>query len=200
MEIANHQNNITPLRHLISQAGVHGYLLLAAPLLTFYTARGRSEGYDVVDSSAVIQVAYAMLIFVCSARYLMLPCGKRALVFLFSRPTVYLLLFILMCIFSFTWSEKPLYSAFMGFQSLAYLILLTVILDRLRNNCTAQDIVEWLLFWIVWRIFGGITLRMVYEDRELAVRIASQAAMLGDEYDCRKKAEVIFRELQKLVT
>jgi len=100
MEIANHQSNITPLRHLIGQAGVHGYLLLAAPILTFYTARGRSEGYDVVDSSAVIQVAYAMLIFIFSVGYLMLPSGKRALVFLFSRPMVYLLLFILMCIFS----------------------------------------------------------------------------------------------------
>lgn len=161
MEIANHQSNITPLRHLIRQAGVHGYLLLAEPLLAFYTARGRSEGYDVVDLSAVIQVAYAMLIFVCLVRYLMLPSGKRALVFLFSRPTVYLLLFIIMCIFSFSWSEKPLYSAFMGFQSLAYFILLTVILDRLRNNCTAQDIVEWLLFWIVWQIFWGLTLRIV---------------------------------------
>lgn len=160
MEIANHQSNITPLRHLICQAGVHGYLLLAEPLLSFYTARGRLEGYDVVDSSAAIQVAYTMLIFIFSVRYLMLPCGKRALVFLFSRPTVYLLLFILMCIFSFLWSEKPLYSAFMGFQCLSYLILLIVILDRLRNNCTAQDMVEWMMLWIVWQIFWGTALRM----------------------------------------
>ena len=161
MEIANHQSNITPLRHLIRQAGVHGYLLLAGPLLTFYTARGRSEGYDSVDTSAAIQIAYAMLIFVFSVRYLMLPCGKRALVFLLSRPTVYLLLFIMMCIFSFSWSEKPLYSAFMGFQSLAFLMLLTVILDRLRISCTAQDIVEWLLLWIVWQIFWGLMVRIV---------------------------------------
>ncbi len=40
----------------------------------------------------------------------------------------------------------------------------------------------------------------ICEDRQLATRIASKAAMLGDEYDCRKKAEVIFRALQKLVT
>lgn len=160
MEIANHQSNITPLRHLIRQAGVHGYLLLAVPLLAFLTSRGRMEGYDVVDSSAAIQVAYAMLFFIFSVRYLMLPCGKRALVFLFSRPTVYLLLYILMCILSFVWSEKPLYSAFMGFQCLSYLILLIVILDRLRNNCTAQDMVEWMMLWIVWQIFWGTALRM----------------------------------------
>ncbi len=161
MEIANHQNNITPLKHLIRQAGVHGYLLLAGPLLAFLTSRGRTEGYDVVDTSAAIQIAYAMLIFVFSVRYLMLPCGKRTLVFLLSRPTVYLLLFILMCVLSFSWSEKPLYSAFMGFQSLACFILLTVVVDRLRINCTAQDIVEWLLLWIVWRIFWGLTFRIV---------------------------------------
>jgi len=161
MEIDNHQSNITPIRHLIGQAGIHGYLLLAEPLLAFYIARGRSEGYDSIDSSAAIQVAYAMLIFIFSVGYLMLPCGKRALVFLLSRPTVYLLLFIMMCIFSFSWSEKPLYSAFMGFQSLAYLILLTVILDRLRTNCTAQDIVEWLLLWMVWQIFWGLMVRIV---------------------------------------
>ena len=157
------KNNITPLRHLIRQAGVHGYLLLAGPLLTFYTARGRSEGYDVVDTSAAIQAAYAMLIFVFSANYLLSPCGKRALVFLLSRPTVYLLLFIMMCISSFLWSEKPIYSAFMGFQCLAFFMLLTVILDRLRNNCTAQDIVEWLLLWIVWQIFWGLMVRIVRE-------------------------------------
>lgn len=178
MEIANNQNNITPLKHLIRQAGVHGYLLLVEPLLTFYTARGRTEGYDVVDLSAAIQVAYAMLIFIFSVRYLMLPCGKRALVFLFNRPTVYLLLFILMCVFSFSWSEKPLYSAFMGFQSLAYFILLTVILDRLRNNCTAQDIVEWLLFWIVWQIFWNLTLRIVWGQLYYSV-FASERLQTG---------------------
>jgi glycosyltransferase involved in cell wall biosynthesis len=43
-------------------------------------------------------------------------------------------------------------------------------------------------------------LRCIYRDRELSARIASQAAMLGDEYDCRKKAEVILGALQKLVT
>jgi len=42
-------------------------------------------------------------------------------------------------------------------------------------------------------------LRMLYEHPEYAARI-SQRAALGDEYDCRKKAEVIFRALQKLVT
>ncbi|MFH1884737.1 MAG: glycosyltransferase family 4 protein [Planctomycetota bacterium] len=43
-------------------------------------------------------------------------------------------------------------------------------------------------------------LRCIYRDRELSARIALQAAMLGDEYDCRKKAETIFGALQKLVS
>lgn len=92
------------------------------------------EGYDNIDTSAVVQATYAMLIFIFSVVYLMLPWGKRVWFFLLSRPTVYLLLFILMCILSSAWSEKPLYSAFMGFQCLAFLVLLAVILDRLRNN------------------------------------------------------------------
>jgi hypothetical protein len=66
-----------------------------------------------------------------------------------------------MCILSFTWSDKPIYSAFMGFQAFSYSILLIVILDRLWNNCTAQDIVEWLLLWIVWRIFWDLTYRII---------------------------------------
>ncbi len=160
MEIANHQGNITSLRHLIRQAGWYGYLLLMEPLLEFLTSRGRRGGYDTVDSSAILQIAYTMLIFIFAVRYLMLSCGKRALVFMFKRPTVYLLLYILMCILSFVWSEKPLYSAFMSFQCLSYLILLIVILDRLRNNCTAQDMVEWVMLWIVWQIFWGTALRM----------------------------------------
>jgi len=162
MEIADYQSNITPLRHLIRQAGWHGYLLLAAPLLSFVTARGRLEGYDSIDNSAILQVTYAILIFIFSVWYLMLPCGKRALVFLLSRPMVYLLFFILMCILSASWSEKPLYTAFMGFQCLTFFVLLTVILDRLRNNCTAQDIVEWIMLWMVWQIFWGLLFRAVH--------------------------------------
>jgi len=43
-------------------------------------------------------------------------------------------------------------------------------------------------------------LRMVYENPEYAARIASNAAVLSDEFDCRRKAEVIFGRLQKIVT
>lgn len=162
MEIVDYQSNITPLRRLIGQAGIHGYLLLAESLLFFITTRGRLEGYDSIDTSAAIQAIYTMLIFIYSMWYLMLPSGRRALVFLSSRPTVYLLLFILMCIFSSLWSEKPLYSVFMGFQCLAFLLLLTVILDRLTNNCTAQDRVEWIMLWIVWQIFWEVAWRAVH--------------------------------------
>ncbi|MCK4823795.1 O-antigen ligase family protein, partial [bacterium] len=162
MEIADYQSDITPLRHLIGQAGLHGYLLLASSLLYFFTARGRTEGYDSVDTSSAIQAAYAVLIFIYSVRYLMLPCGNRVWLFLFSRPMVYLTLFILMCIFSSLWSEKPIYSAFMGFQCLAFLMLLTVILDRLMDSCTAQDVVEWMMLWMVWRIFWGVVWRIVH--------------------------------------
>jgi O-antigen ligase len=160
MEIADYQSDITPLRDLIGQAGVHGYLLLAESLLYFITARSRTEGYQAIDSSAAIQAAYAVLIFIYSVRYLMLPSGKRAWFFLCSRPMVYLLLFILMCIFSSLWSEKPIYSAFMGFQCLAFLMLLTVILDRLMDNCTAQDVVEWMMLWMVWQIFWKLAYRI----------------------------------------
>ncbi len=41
-------------------------------------------------------------------------------------------------------------------------------------------------------------LRRIYEDRELATAIARRAKVLGDEYDCRRKAAVIFEALQKL--
>jgi len=41
-------------------------------------------------------------------------------------------------------------------------------------------------------------LRTVYEDRELAVELSSRAATLCDEYDCRRKAEVILSALKKL--
>jgi glycosyltransferase involved in cell wall biosynthesis len=41
-------------------------------------------------------------------------------------------------------------------------------------------------------------LRRIYEDRELATAVARRAKVLGDEYDCRKKADVIFEALGKL--
>jgi O-antigen ligase len=136
------------------------------------------EGYDSIDASAAVQVCYTVLVFLSSARYLISPCGKQALAFLLSRPAIYLLLYVLICMFSFLWSEKRLYSAFMGFQCLAFLMLLTIILDRLRSNCSVQDMVEWMMFWIVWQVFWRITWRVMH-DRMYYTIFASERLQTG---------------------
>jgi len=191
MEISEHQSEIIPLRQLIRRAGVHGYLLLAESLLFFLTARGRTEGYDTIDASAAIQAGYAVVIFIFSVRYLILPVGRRIWFFLFSRPMAYLTLFILMCMLSSLWSEKPVYSVFMGFQCLAFLLLLTVILDRLMENCTAQDVVEWMMLWMVWRIFWKVAYRIVHGQLSYTI-FASERLQTGiffflAIYICRRK-------------
>ncbi len=145
-----------PLKLLIKQAGWAGYLLLFEQPLQLVTARQRTEGYDAVDSSAVIQILYTFCCFAYAAWYLYLSRSKNAKEILFGSPESFLLLYILLCMASSLWSPNAKYSAFMAFQCLAYLMLIVVILHKLSQKCSAQDMIEWVMLWAVWDIFWAV--------------------------------------------
>jgi len=133
-----------------------GFLLLAQEPLQFVTARGRTEGYDTVDSSAAIQILYTLVCFVYSTYYLFLPRNKSAVRILLGRPVVFLTLFTVLCMVSALWSPSPVYTAFMAFQCLSYLMLVVVVLHEVRRRCISQDVIEWAMLWIVWTIFWAV--------------------------------------------
>jgi len=156
---------ILPLRLLIRQGGMAGYLLLLGNVLGLVTTRQRAEGYDAVDGSAMIQVLYALVCFLCAVRYLTSPQNRPAARILVTNPVVFFLLYIVLCCVSGLWSPRPVYTAFMAFQCLAYLLLIVAALSEVNRRCSAQDVIEWGMLCIVWTILWSL-LTGVYVSRD----------------------------------
>jgi len=151
---------LMPLRFLVRQAGMAGFLLLLLEPLGFLVIRGRTEGYDGVDSSAMIQILYAVICFIYSASYFTLPRNRGASRLLVTSPLVFLLLYTVLCGISTLWSPKPLYTAFMAFQCLALLLLIVAVFSELNWRCSSQDMIEWAMLWIVWTILWSVALNI----------------------------------------
>lgn len=151
---------IMPLKLLIRQAGVAGFLLLLGEPLRLVTTRQRAEGYDAVDGSAMIQIAYALVCFLYAVHYLASPQNRGAARILFRNPVVFLLLYILLCGISALWSPNPAYTAFMAFQCLAFLALVIAALSDVNRRCSAQDVIEWVILWAVWTILWSVLVNM----------------------------------------
>ncbi len=153
-------DRIMPLRLLIRQGGMAGYLLLLGEPLALVTTRQRAEGYDSVDGSAMIQIAYAFVCVLCAVRYLASPQNRGAARILFRRPIVFFLLYCLLCGASALWSPNPVYTAFMAFQCMAFLMLIVVALCEVDRQCSTQDVVEWVMLWGIWAMFWAITVKV----------------------------------------
>lgn len=153
-------DRIMPLRLLIRQGGIAGYLLLLGAPLALVTTRQRAEGYDSVDGSAAIQFVYTLACFLCAVRYLASPQNRPAARILVTNPVVFFLLYIVLCGVSTLWSPRPAYTAFMAFQCLAYLLLIVVALCEVDRQCSLQDVIEWVMMWVIWAVFWAITVRV----------------------------------------
>jgi hypothetical protein len=68
-------------------------------------------------------------------------------------PMVFLLAYIALCGLSTLWSPRPVYTCYRSFECLAYLVLIAIICDNLNSNCSAQNVIEWLVVWSVWFLF-----------------------------------------------
>lgn len=150
-------SGLLPLRLLIRQAGGAGYLLFSEDLLQFVVRRQRAaEGYDSVDSSAAIQVLYVVVCCIYAGWYLASPRNRRVSGILFSNPMGFFVLYIVLCLISASWSVKPVYSAFMAFQCLAFLLLVVAALSEVDRRCTPQNVIEWTMLWAGWTTFWAV--------------------------------------------
>lgn len=151
---------IMPLRLLIRQGGIAGYLLFLHSPLELATTRGRTEGYDTIDGSAMIQILYAAICGIYALRYCAMPRNRGAVRVLISNPVVFFLLYCILCGASALWSPKPVYTAFMAFQCMAFLMLIVVALCEVDRQCSLQDVIEWVMLWVVWAMFWAITVKV----------------------------------------
>lgn len=146
---------LSSFKELFKAAGLPGYLFFFSNILYFFVTRRRSlDDYSAIDSSAFIQIIYIFSVFLIGLIILYKNPEKRK--FLFSTPQVYLLLFVFICFFSMIWTTDVFVTGFRAFESLTYLLLISLITYNLTEKLHYQDIIEWSFLWIIWEIFWSI--------------------------------------------
>jgi hypothetical protein len=170
------RTDLMPLKFLIRQAGWAGYLLFLGDLLQFVFRRQRAAAeYASVDDGATIQILYVVVCFVYAGWYLASPRNRQVSGLLLSNPMVFLVLYIVLCLVSALWSPNPMYSAFMAFQCLSFLMLVVAAVYEVNRRCSSQDVIEWVMLWVVWTISWSV----LFSVRSFGVGYLFSAARLS---------------------
>ena len=152
---------LLPIKELFLAAGLPGFLLFSRVILLYFVTRGREiENYSSVDSSAIVQIVFTTAVFFISCYLLYKEPYKRR--FLFSKPQIFLLIYILVCFLSMLWTPNVFITGYRAFESLTYFILLSLLASNLVLRIGIQDIIEWLMLWIVWNIFWSVALQIKF--------------------------------------
>lgn len=150
------KTGLLSLKKLFMAAGLPGYLLFMQYILLFFVKRRRDlELYSSIDTSALAQIIYVMVIFALSFYVLILQNPRKGLV-LFSAPQLFLLLYIVICFISMYWSNNIYITGFRAFETLAYLMLISWLVYNLIDRLDFQDIIEWSILWIIWTLFWSV--------------------------------------------
>jgi len=145
---------ILPLHQLIGKAGLAGWLLLLTNIVAAATVRRRDPSQSsALDESAFIQLAYVGLCLFWALTHIFRARRVAVLHLLVFTPASLLLAYIGLCALSSLWSFDPILTAYRSVECLCYLLLIAVVCDNLRRNCSKQDFVEWLVLWSVWFLF-----------------------------------------------
>ncbi len=144
------------LRHapkeLIRNGGVAGMLLLGRDVIAAGAARVRDVSeYAVVDSSAMLQIAYIGLCS-CYAFYHLSRSRPPGAVYLLKHtPALLLLVYAGLCALSSLWSSDLALTAYRSLECLCILLLIVIACNNLSMMCSSpQGVIEWLILWSIW--------------------------------------------------
>ncbi len=150
------KKDIFLIKDFFTVAGVPGLLFLSEQIISFLTSRRRDlQDYSTIDLSASIQIAYITICFVISL-YLLLFSKRNQTNLLFRSPQIYLLIFIFICFISMLWSPSIMITGYRAFEALTYLMLISLVVSRLIEHLSFQDIIEWAILWIIWDLSWSI--------------------------------------------
>lgn len=148
------------LKDFFTIADFPGYLFLAIPVVSFFTTRQRdAAAHATIDASASIQILFVIISFIVAFYFLFLS-KKDNPVLLFRSPQKYLFIYILICFISMIWSQDIFITGYRSFEQLTYLMLITLVVQRLISRFTFQNIIEWAILWITWNIFWSVIINM----------------------------------------
>lgn len=147
------------LRDFFFSAGIAGGILLFRPVLLMIISRGRDPNqYDVVDTSAMIQIGYTGVAFITGFYFLVK--SKLVRILLFSTPLKYFFYYTLLGILSAAWSINPRISLYRGFENLAFQILIITVFSKLAKKQDIRKIISWVLYYAVFvmllSIYSGL--------------------------------------------
>lgn len=149
------------LKFFIWAAGLPGALLLFYPLLIVFVTRGRVlENASSVDGSSVIQIAYLGLCTVVLFReYISKPQGFLKKI-LFRSPFLFLIGYIIICFLSTLWSSNLFLTFYRSFESLIFLLLITMTIKKLIEDYDYSTVIKWSIWFAFWNLFVGILFRL----------------------------------------
>ena len=144
------------IKDFVTVAGIPGLLFLSRDILLFFTSRRRDlEDYATIDLSAFIQIVYLILCFLVLL-YLLFFSKNNYPNLLLKSPQIYLLIFILICFTSVLRSPNIMITTYRTFEALTYLLLITLVVSRLIEHLSFQNIIEWAILWIIWDLLWSI--------------------------------------------
>lgn len=143
---------LLPIKQLIKAGGLPGYLLLFHPILIFIVKRRRDlEDFAAVDTSALLQIIFTVLIFGL-VLHTFFTKGFVKFSFIKLNPNRFLLGYVLFCFLSLFWTPNINITLYRAFEMLVYLILISWTVYNLFMRLDAQNMAEWLVFWAIWAI------------------------------------------------
>lgn len=157
------EKEIISARIFFTVAGIPGFLLLFRQPLYFFTSRTRDlSAYNVIDISAVIQIIFLFICFIFSLSIVFLS-KKNHPNLLFRSPQVYLLLYTFICFLSMLWSPDIMMTGYRAFEVLTYLMLISLVVSRLIEHLSYQNMIEWAILWISWDLSWSIVSSIKWE-------------------------------------
>lgn len=122
----------------------------------FFAQRGRGfEQNTALDFSAWSQMVYVIVVFMITFDILFRQNPFKCKLLLV-KPQRFLLYYILVCFISMFWSSNVFLTGFRAFESLTYLMLISLVIYNVVSRLSYQDIMEWAVLWIIWHLFWSV--------------------------------------------
>ncbi|WP_282781033.1 O-antigen ligase family protein [Phaeodactylibacter xiamenensis] len=138
--------------------GLAGFLLYFYGILLIFLRRRRElEAVATIDTSALIQIAYAAICFIVGITGFISSKNVRNIQL--NTPLKFLLSFHLLGFISIAWSVSPSLTGYRAFECITYSLLILVTLNNVFQKKGVEILLKWVLFYAVFSIFTSVIAR-----------------------------------------
>lgn len=148
-------NKLT-LQKFLTIGGRPGILILFYPLMLLLVSRQRDfSEVTAVDSSALVQILFTMVVFIVCVSEIFR--NKILRILLTKSPIRWFLLYILFAFISIIWSVDLKMSLYRAFENLSYLLLIGATISNIYKRYPSVEVlIKWILYYALFLIFTGV--------------------------------------------